>query len=247
MYHRVGDARGDEADYAVDPAAFDAQVAWLAAGGRVVPAAALAAAGRAPGTVVLTFDDGCDSDLSVVLPRLRALGLPASFFVSPARLGAPGFLSWEALEELARSPGVEIGAHGLDHALFADLSDAALDHQLREARARLEARLGRPVEALSLPGGSGGDRAWRAARAAGYRMVFDSRPGLVSGPAPDAPLPRFAVRRSLGARAFRRLADQAWAPRAGLALRYAVVRRARALLGTGAYGRLRRRLRGAGA
>ena len=75
---------------------------------------------------------GCSPDLrrrqrdgpSVALPLL-AEQLTATFFVSPALIGRPGYLGWAGVRELAQA-GMTIGAHGLDHTLLSRLSDDQL-------------------------------------------------------------------------------------------------------------------------
>ena len=209
MYHRVAEAPPDavEGDYVLPVPLFEAQMRWLAASGRpVIPLAAAVA--RRPGpSVVLTFDDGCDSDATVAAPLLAELGLPATFFVCPARIGTPGYLSWDELRGIA-ARGFEVGSHGLDHALLGDLAESDLRRQLVESKRWLEEGLGRRVDALSLPGGSGGGRARSAAREAGYSLVVGSRPALLRGVDAEAVLPRFAIRRGQGLEGFRAAVEQ---------------------------------------
>ena len=243
MYHRLGDPWPDaeEGDYALPPFLFEAQMRWLARSGRpVIPLAGLFGGPRPDGSVVLTFDDGCATDATVAAPVLAGLGMPATFFVSPARIGKPGYLSWDDVGELA-GRGFEVGSHGLDHSLLGDLDEPELRRQLVDSKHRLEERLGRSVGALSLPGGSGGQRALRAAREAGYGVVLGSRPGLVNGAGPDAVLPRCAMRRGQGLEGFRRAVEQRPLFVLGQAVRYAAASRARTLLGSWLYGRVRMR------
>jgi peptidoglycan/xylan/chitin deacetylase (PgdA/CDA1 family) len=241
MYHRVGEAGAepDEGDYVLPTALFEQQLRWLAAERRpVLPLAALAGVDRPDHAVVLTFDDGCESDATVAWPLLRTLGLPAAFFVSPARVGAPGRAGWDELRSLARE-GFVVGSHGLDHTLLGGLASGELDRQLRESKRWLEQELGRPVDALSLPGGSGGRRVRRAAYEAGYRLVLGSRPGLLRGPAGGAAVPRIALRRGQGLSGFRAAVDERRPFFLAQALRYRVARTGRALVGAWAYAQLR--------
>jgi peptidoglycan/xylan/chitin deacetylase (PgdA/CDA1 family) len=241
MYHRLGDPRADaqEGDYALPPSLFEAQMRWLAGSGRpVIPLAALLGGPRPDRSVVLTFDDGCDTDAAVAAPLLAALGLPAAFFVNPGRIGRPGYLSWDEIRDLA-ARGFDVGSHGLDHSLLGDLPEPELRRQLVESKRRLEEKLDRRIDALSLPGGSGGSRALRAARAAGYRLVLGSRPGLARGAGSEAVLPRFAIRRDHGIEWVRAAVEQRELFRLRQGLRYGVACLARDLVGTGAYGRLR--------
>ena len=241
MYHRLSDVEVDpeEGDYVVSPASFEAQMSRLAADGRDVAGLTAVLEGTCgPGAVVLTFDDGCDSDARVALPILRRFGLTAAFFVNPARVGDAGRLSWDEVGALLAA-GMHVGSHGLDHTLLDGLSEAELERQLGESKRILETRLGVPIETLSLPGGSGGERALAVARQVGYRLVFGSQPGRLGAPLPFC-APRFAVRRGLGLGGFSALVAQDPRSRWVQTLRYRAMRLMRGALGTERYARLRR-------
>jgi len=241
-YHRLRDRplEPDEGDYVLPPSLFEAQMRALAGGRRAVASLADLAAGRyEDGAVALTFDDGCDSDARVAAPLLVALGLPAAFFVNPARAGGEGRASWDELRRLA-AQGFTIGSHGLDHTLLDALPPGELERQVAGSKRELEERLGRPVDAFALPGGTGGERARAVARTAGYRLVLGSRPGTFRGDA-DAVVPRIALRVGHGLAGFRSAVER----RPLFVLRqqahYAATLAGRRLLGTPGYARLRAR------
>jgi peptidoglycan/xylan/chitin deacetylase (PgdA/CDA1 family) len=237
MYHRVSlqGAPVEEGDYALSSELFERQMDVLATEGwPVVSLSALASGDFPDRAVALTFDDGCETDLRVALPRLRHRRFPAAFFLNPALVGAPGRLSWDQVAELAAA-GMQIGSHGLDHTLLDGLPTAELERQLATSKSQLEQRLGREVEALSLPGGSGGARALAVARRVGYRLVLGSRPGLVrSGGLPDL-LPRYAVRLSQGVEGFQAAVEQRLSFRLRQRLRYRGLRLLRGTIGGGIY------------
>jgi peptidoglycan/xylan/chitin deacetylase (PgdA/CDA1 family) len=237
MYHRVSllGAPVEEGDYALSAELFERQIELLATEGWPVVSLSALADGVFPDrAVALTFDDGCDTDFRVALPLLRKRRFPAAFFLSPALVGHPGRLDWEQVGELAAA-GMQIGSHGLDHTLLTDLSDAELERQLASSKAQLETRLGREVDTLSLPGGTGGARALAVARRLGYRLVLGSRPGLVRSGALPAQLPRYAVRLSEGTEGFRAAIGQRLGFRARQSLRYRGLRLLRRVIGRGAY------------
>jgi len=240
MYHRVGEGfAAEEGDYALPAAVFEEQMRLLADPPRSVVSLEALAEGRYPDrSVALTFDDGCESDATVAAPLLRAHGFPAAFFVNPARVGQPGRLSWAQLSALADDAFL-VGSHGLDHTLLEGLSPTELEEQLAGSKRWLEERLARPVEALALPGGSGGERVRRAAERAGYRLVLGSRPGVVRGSAAFGIQPRLPVRRGYDLSRFTAAIDQRPLSRLRLGLRYRVLEAGRCLLGARAYGRLR--------
>jgi peptidoglycan/xylan/chitin deacetylase (PgdA/CDA1 family) len=240
MYHRLGAAREpEEGDYAIEEQVFEAQMLHLAARGAAVVDLDTLAAGAYPDRcAALTFDDGCDTDVTVAAPLLRRLGFPASFFVNPARVGSPGRASWPQLRALA-DQGFRVGSHGLDHTLLDDVPASELERQLVESKRRLEDALGRTVDALSLPGGSGGPRALRTALAAGYRLVLGSRPAPVRGALLARVQPRFPVRAGHGVDGVAAMVEQRPAVVFAMGLRYGITHATRSLLGTRAYGRLR--------
>lgn len=243
-YHRVSleGAALEEGDYALPSDLFARQMELLAAQGRsVVGLPALTEGAFPQGAVLLTFDDGCETDATVVLPLLRALRFPAAFFVNPAWLGEPGRLDWDQVRELAAA-GMHVGSHGFDHTLLDGLPLPELERQLALSKSLLEEGLGGPVDALSLPGGTGGRRALRVARGLGYRVVLGSQPGLVRSGARPGLVPRYAVRRGDGLAGFRAVVEQRPAFRIAHALRYGALRGLRSILGQGAYVRLRESL-----
>lgn len=244
MYHRLAGAPADpeEGDYVLPTDTFEAHLRLLSSERRIVAPLSALVDGTCPDrAVVLTFDDGCDSDVTVAGPRLRALDFPAAFFVNPARVGQPGRASWAQLRRLA-AEGFLVGSHGLDHTLFDGLPEAELRRQIAESRQWLERELAIPVWALSLPGGSGDSRTLGLAREAGYRLVLGSRPGLLRGAATTARVvPRVAMRRDPDLHSFRATVDQRPAYLLRKALRYQAAHAVRRLMGAEAYGQLRLR------
>ena len=65
-------------------------------------------------TVVLTFDDGCRSQLTIVAPLLAEKGFGATFFATGAFMASEEFLDWEGLAAIHRM-GFEIGNHTFGH------------------------------------------------------------------------------------------------------------------------------------
>lgn len=134
-YHEVEDAQADQRFMSVRTSALKEQFAWLREngytpvsvaqireahrGGRPLPAKA----------VLLSFDDGFSSFYSRVFPLLVAYQWPAlwapvgSWITTPAgepvqygveKIARERFATWQQVEELSRSPLVEIGAHTWD-------------------------------------------------------------------------------------------------------------------------------------
>lgn len=80
--------------------------------------------------VVLTFDDGCRSDLEFVMPLLREYGFGATFFHSDAFLldetiKDEYYGTWEDAQKIDEA-GFEIGNHTKSHVWVPDLSKSEL-------------------------------------------------------------------------------------------------------------------------
>ncbi|MGY1710734.1 polysaccharide deacetylase family protein [Geodermatophilus sp. SYSU D00758] len=133
--------------------------------------------------VLLTFDDGWETDHSVALPELTRFGFPATFFPQTVVLDHPPFLSTEQLRALDRA-GMTIGAHSYDHQRMDRLAGDQWRVQLDEPRAQLAGILGHPVDLLAYPYGVWTQEAVTRAVAAGYRAAFQ----LASAQDPVQPL-----------------------------------------------------------
>jgi peptidoglycan/xylan/chitin deacetylase (PgdA/CDA1 family) len=81
------------------------------------------------------------------------------------------FLTWDDVRVMAHA-GVEFGSHTVSHPVLSTLSDAELETELRDSKARIEAELGRECYAFAYPNGKAtdfGEREKKALGAAGYR------------------------------------------------------------------------------
>ena len=161
---------------------------------RLVEALADPSAGR----FVLTFDDGHMTDYTVAFPRLRERDWPACFFVVAGQIGAPRFLGWRELCEMAAA-GMEIGSHSLTHPFLDRASPAEIRREFGQSKRMLEDRLGQPVMFASLPRGSAAPGMGALLRELGYRAFCTSEPGLVRRDVDPFALPRIAVKQRTSA------------------------------------------------
>ena len=124
----------------------------------------------------LTFDDGCASDYTHVFPVLQELGLRATFFVVPTLVDTPGYVTWAQLREMVAA-GMEVGSHSLTHPFVDQLDEAGLRREFGESKAIIEARLGLPVRAASLPRGWAPRNLEAVLADLGYHVFCTSRTG----------------------------------------------------------------------
>ncbi len=139
-----------------------------------------AAAGDAGGLVALTFDDGLVDNLSVLVPLLQSMRVPATVFVVSGWLGerhpdAPWTRTLSAPELRAVSAtGVEIGGHSTRHDDLAMLPRERAEADMRECRIALETVLDRPVDVFAYPFGTATEETFAACASAGYTAACRS-------------------------------------------------------------------------
>jgi len=124
-------------------------------------------------SVVLTFDDGLESDYTLALPILKRHGFTATFFVNPGTLDTKGHLTVEALRQLNQE-GMEIGSHGFDHIFLTRLNEEKLRYQTAESKRKLEEILKKEVAFFSVPRGRYNRRTLEAIKQSGYRACCTS-------------------------------------------------------------------------
>ena len=125
---------------------------------------------------------GAIESLAESLPDL--LGIRAEELTA-----ADGFIDWGEAEIMTRQ-GVDFGAHGTEHRLLTQLSEADAWGEIAQSKQEVESRVPPPVATFSYPNGR-----WTPALAdlvhkAGYQLAFTTERGLVSSE--DNP---FAIRR----------------------------------------------------
>ena len=125
-------------------------------------------------SVVITFDDGCETDLILAAPIVREHGFTATCYLTVDYLDRPGFLTRTQVRALGAT-GIELGCHSMSHAYLGDLDDAGLHREIVQAKVALEEISGVAIRSLSCPGGRYDERVLPMAHAAGYDTVTTSR------------------------------------------------------------------------
>jgi peptidoglycan/xylan/chitin deacetylase (PgdA/CDA1 family) len=180
MYHQLGreaSGPGKDPHYTVDLVRFSQQLAICQRMGGGVINTHQWLDGK-PG-VIITFDDGHESDYAHAFPTLASAKTSADFFINPRQVGTPGYATWKQLREMAEN-GMSIQSHGLDHAYFlTDLPPARLREELIASRREIEDRTGKPVTLLAPPGGRCPADLIKIAVECGYTHVLSSKPGRI--------------------------------------------------------------------
>ena len=185
-YHAV--AEGWDADLAVSPSQFEAQVRFLVRRGyRGATFYEAVTAPPGPKTVAVTFDDGFCSVVEHAFPILARYHLPATIFVVTDLVGGAGPLMWSGIDHWLDSPyrselapvswlqlrqlaaaGWEIGSHTCTHPRLTQCSEDQLVQELRDSKQCCEEELGIACRSLAFPYGDVDSRVERAASDVGY-------------------------------------------------------------------------------
>ncbi len=200
MYHRFGEDSLPSTNIRMDQ--FRAHLDALAEGGyTVLPLPEIVAAlheGRPlpDKTVAITVDDAFASVHDRAWPLLRAAGYPMTLFVSTELIGAPGYMTWDEIAEMAAA-GVTIGAHGHVHPHMPALGPEAQRADMDTAMALFEQTLGLRPTLLAYPFGEADAAALALARDMGFAAAFGQHSGVAT-PGEMLYLPRFALNEHYG-------------------------------------------------
>jgi peptidoglycan/xylan/chitin deacetylase (PgdA/CDA1 family) len=177
LYHAVNDRPPARSSWgAVSRSEFESHVEQIVRSGRdAITVTALAEGLRAervlpPQPVAITFDDGYQDTCDAVA-LLSRRGLASTVYVTTGEIGARDRLSGAQVVDLARTAGVEVGAHAVHHRRLDELDVDDLADEVRVSKACLEDLTGRRVDSFSYPHGAYDRRVRDAVIAAGYRSA----------------------------------------------------------------------------
>lgn len=245
MYHALEDtarpsgAVDGEIGYVVDAEVFRRQLEFLSQAGYRTLLLEEVAGNKAEKAVVITFDDGHESNHTLALTLLKEYGFKAEFFITTDWVGTGHYLTISQLEAL-RQEGMGIGSHGASHRFLSDLTPAALERELIGSRDFLHAVTGAQPRAISTPGGRFDAGVAARAAAAEYHYFCTSVPGLFIGRAANGiiTVPRVAVRRDTPLDRFAKMAAGDPVLYAAAWIRYLALNTVKKVLGNALYAKL---------
>lgn len=227
MYHQITPEGAPEgwvpspladARYGVSFSAFSRQMEILRENGFSVLSLGDWIAGKIPSgdvgrpAVIVTFDDGYESDWTLAAPVLSRYAIPATFFVSTGYLGASGMMTEDQASRLSSNPLFSVGSHGETHRFLTTLSEDACRLELVRSMARIRSITGRETIDLSAPGGRISRAVSALARENGFRAILTSKPGVLKPEDGIVSIPRLPVLRDHSLDNFFRLLDpDSWA------------------------------------
>lgn len=123
--------------------------------------------------IILTFDDGNDSDYTEALPALASRGLIGKFFICSERIDSPGFLSRKQIQTMANK-GMQFGTHGTTHHSWRYLPAVQLSYEIRESCRSIKDITNHEVNEAAYPYGDYGSSSLHTLRKMGIKTVFTS-------------------------------------------------------------------------
>jgi peptidoglycan/xylan/chitin deacetylase (PgdA/CDA1 family) len=141
--------------------------------------------------IVISFDDGYQSQFRGAYPVLRKLGWPGVLNLELHNLGEGGITVRE-VERLVEA-GWELDAHTLTHPDLTAVGAVRLQREVAGSRRELQRRFGVPVDFFCYPAGRYDDRVVAAVKTAGYDGATTTVDGFARRTEPFT-LPRLEVR-----------------------------------------------------
>ncbi|XZF15708.1 polysaccharide deacetylase family protein [Chitinophagaceae bacterium MMS25-I14] len=180
-YHQVRDWTATDSKsartYIVSVGRFEEQIAGLHDKGYVsilpdqLAGYMLRGAPLPPKAVLLTFDDGTESQITNALPVVDRYGYKATFFIMTVTLGKPGYMSRAQVRMLA-DKGHTIGCHTWDHHIVTGYTAQDWTTQLVKPTLMLEQITGKPVRYFAYPYGIWNATAIEHLKALHYTAAF---------------------------------------------------------------------------
>jgi peptidoglycan/xylan/chitin deacetylase (PgdA/CDA1 family) len=148
--------------------------------------------------IVLSFDDGYQSQSTRARRTLDRLGWPGVLNLAVKNVGIAGGLSRNEVRAMMRD-GWEIDAHTISHVDLTTLDPQRLAHEVAGSRAWLHEAFGIPVDFFCYPAGRYNPSVEAAVRAAGYHGATTTNPGIAAHQLDPYALPRVRITPSMTA------------------------------------------------
>jgi len=146
-------------------------------------------------SVVITFDDGHESNYSLALPILLKYGFKAEFFITTGWVGTKNHLTNIQIKELV-SQGMGIGSHGVTHTYLNEMSPEAILNELKESQMQLRMITKIKVISFSAPGGRFSKGLVEIGKKLGFEVFCSSEFGLFDPSQNNNTVPRYPLKNS---------------------------------------------------
>lgn len=141
--------------------------------------------------VVITLDDGYMDAFTAAYPILKAHGMKAVDFVITGFVGGPGFLTWDAINQMRDV--FTFGDHTINHIALTYSTDTRVTNEVAASKNILKDHLGYPINWIAYPFGNVDTRVAKLTQKAGYLGAFGTNFGSYLSKSAMFTLPRVRV------------------------------------------------------
>ena len=127
--------------------------------------------------IILTFDDGYETNYTELLPILERRGLKATIFMVANDIGRERYLSWDQLKDIQHR-GVEIGSHTANHLPLTEMDIAKARDEAKLSKLLMEWNGMDTIYTLSYPNGKYDDEITQVLKEEEYLAAVTGDPGL---------------------------------------------------------------------
>jgi peptidoglycan/xylan/chitin deacetylase (PgdA/CDA1 family) len=149
-----------------------------------------------PKPIVVSFDDGLQTQFTEALPVLRNMGWPGVLNLKVNSLYQRELT--DAMVQRMIDAGWEIDSHTINHLDVSELDPDSLEHEVADSRRILQQRFGVPVDFFCYPAGRFDYAAIAAVKDAGYLGATTTVAGLAAPSSNPFKLERLRVDASDG-------------------------------------------------
>ena len=125
--------------------------------------------------VIISFDDGYDTNYNYAFPVIQKYGVKATIFIVVGTVGqvlqTSSHFNWEQAKIMQQSGLVSIQSHTYSHSDLTVLNTFQLERELRLSKYLIEKNLGTKCDILAFPYGNYNQEVAGAAKRAGYKVV----------------------------------------------------------------------------
>lgn len=127
--------------------------------------------------VIISFDDGPESQYEYAFPALQKRKLTATFFIFTNAIGRKHYMSWDQVGQLDAA-GMSIESHTKFHPYLFKMTDhTALWKEIAESKDIIESHIHKPVYVLAYPFGLYNDQSVAVVKEAGYEAARSGHRG----------------------------------------------------------------------
>ncbi len=136
-------------------------------------------AGASNKKIILSFDDGDQSNYDYAFKTLIKHNLKATFFITTDYVGKSDRINWQQLKEM-HAAGMEIGSHTVSHPVPSQLTYHQLEYEMVESKKIIEDAIEAEISSFSLPTGFYNSNVVKIAQKANYFSICTSFVGMVN-------------------------------------------------------------------